>query len=77
MVFGGEDVLPLVIQISSLRVASHEEMTNEKKANLCLAELEALDKNKLVTQLNLEITSNLEGLLKWNISANYHGGWSD
>ena len=43
LVYGCEAVLPLEIQISSLRVALTAEMTNGEKHRLQLQELEALD----------------------------------
>lgn len=55
MVFGGEIVLPLGIQLQSLRVAIHEGITTEEKASLQLAELETLDKDRLEAQQNLEL----------------------
>lgn len=42
MVFGVEAGLPIEIQLPSLRVAVHEEMNTEEKANMHLAKLEAL-----------------------------------
>lgn len=55
MVFGGEIVLPLGIQLQSLRVAIHEGITTEEKASLQLAELETLDEDRLEAQQNLEL----------------------
>lgn len=55
MIFGGEIVLPLGIQLQSLRVAIHEGITTEEKASLQLAELETLDKDRLEAQQNLEL----------------------
>lgn len=46
LVFGGEAVLPLEIQLPSLRVAVHERITTEEKASLRLTELEALDESR-------------------------------
>lgn len=46
---------PLEIQLQLLRLAIHKEMKNEEKANLRLAELEALDKDRLEDQQNLEL----------------------
>lgn len=43
LVFGGEAVLPLEVQIPSLRVAMQCSMTMEQNAKLRLAELEGLD----------------------------------
>ena len=47
LVYGCEAVLPLEIQIPSLRVALTTEMTNEKKYRLRLQELETLDDKRL------------------------------
>ena len=43
LVFGGEDVLPLEVQITSLRVATHENLSEEKSVQLRLDELERLE----------------------------------
>lgn len=55
MVFGGEVVLPLEIQLPSLRIAVHERITTEEKASLRLAELEALDEIGSKAQQNPEL----------------------
>jgi len=47
LVYECEAVLPLKIQIPSLRVALTVEMTNEEKHRLRLPELEALDDKRL------------------------------
>ena len=47
LVYGCEAVLPLEIQIPSLRVALIAEMTNEEKHRLLLQELEALEDKRL------------------------------
>ena len=47
LVYGCEAVLPLEIQIPSLRVALTAEMTNEEKYRQRLQELEALDDKRL------------------------------
>ncbi|XP_060183113.1 uncharacterized protein LOC132613074 [Lycium barbarum] len=49
-----EAVLPLERQIPYLRLAIQEGLTEEENARLHLAELEALDENRLEAQQNLE-----------------------
>ncbi|KAI5323353.1 hypothetical protein L3X38_032425 [Prunus dulcis] len=52
LVFGSEAVLPLEVQLPSLRVAL--QLTNpDENANVRLAELEALDEKRLVAQQRL------------------------
>ncbi|KAI5349072.1 hypothetical protein L3X38_001959 [Prunus dulcis] len=54
LVFGSEPVLPLEVQLPSLRVAL--QLTNpDENANVRLAELEALDEKRLAAQQRLEI----------------------
>ncbi|KAI5316794.1 hypothetical protein L3X38_036501 [Prunus dulcis] len=54
LVFGSEAVLPLEVQLPSLRVAL--QLTNpDENANVRLAELEALDEKRLAAQQRLEI----------------------
>lgn len=55
LVFRQKTALQLEIQLLSLIVAVHKEITTEEKANLCLAELETLDENRLMAQQNLEL----------------------
>ena len=55
LVYGCEAVLPLEIQIPSLRVALTTEMTNEEKHRLRLQELEALDDKRLQAQQQIEL----------------------
>ena len=55
LVFGGEAVLPLEVQIPSLRVAMQCSMTMEQNAKLRLAELEGLDSKRLQAQQTLEV----------------------
>jgi len=54
LVFGSEAVLPLEIQLPSLRVAMQFTDPNEN-AQVRFAELEALDERRLMTQQRLEI----------------------
>ncbi|XP_028113517.1 uncharacterized protein LOC114311589 [Camellia sinensis] len=55
LVFGGEVVLPLEVQIPSLQVAIQESLTEDESARVRLAELETLDVRRLYAQQNLEI----------------------
>ncbi|XP_070004935.1 uncharacterized protein LOC142163258 [Nicotiana tabacum] len=54
LVYGVEAVLPLERQISSLRHAIQEGLTDEENARLHLEELEALDEKSLKAQQSLE-----------------------
>ena len=54
LVYGCEAVLPLEIQIPSLRVALATGMTTEENHQLRLAELEALDDKRLEAQQHIE-----------------------
>ncbi|KAI5316649.1 hypothetical protein L3X38_036356 [Prunus dulcis] len=57
LVFGSEAVLPLEVQLPSLRVAL--QLTNpDENANVRLAELEALDEKRLAAQQRLEISGS-------------------
>lgn len=47
--------LRLEIQFPSFSMAVKEEMTNERKVDLCLIDLEAFDKERLVATEDLEI----------------------
>ena len=49
-----EAVLPLELQIPSLRIAIQEGLTENENHYLCLAELEALDERRLQAQQKLE-----------------------
>jgi len=55
LVYGCEAVLPLEIQILSLRVALTAEMTKEEKHRLRLQELEVLDDKRLQAQQQIEL----------------------
>ena len=55
LVYGCEAVLPLEIQIPSLRVALTAEMTTEEKHRQRLQELEALDDKRLQAQQQIEL----------------------
>nr|XP_033512083.1 uncharacterized protein LOC117276811 [Nicotiana tomentosiformis] len=50
LVYGIEAVLPLEKQIPSLRITIQEGLTSEENAQLCLADLEALDEKRLEAQ---------------------------
>ena len=54
LVFGGEAVLPLEVQIASLRVATHEKLSEVKITQLRLDELERLEGKRLQALQNLE-----------------------
>jgi hypothetical protein len=55
LVYGVEAVLPLEIEIPSLRVALHYEASDKEKIRLRLEELDALDEKRLQAQQNLEM----------------------
>ena len=55
LMFGGETVLPLEVQIPSLHVAIQENLMDDENAKVRLAELETLDERRLYAQQNLEI----------------------
>ncbi|XP_074288214.1 uncharacterized protein LOC141613381 [Silene latifolia] len=54
LVYGVEAVLPLEMQIPSLRIAIQEELTEDENDKLRLAELEALDEKRLDAQQKLQ-----------------------
>ncbi|XP_074297455.1 uncharacterized protein LOC141628182 [Silene latifolia] len=54
LVYGVEAVLPLELQIPSLRIAIQEGLTNDENDKLRLAELEALDEKRLEAQQKLQ-----------------------
>ncbi|KAG9442537.1 hypothetical protein H6P81_018391 [Aristolochia fimbriata] len=54
LVYGTEAVLPLEVQLPSLRIAMREGLTMEECAQLGLAELESLDEQRLEAQQRLE-----------------------
>src|SRR5436190_1845376 len=55
LVYGAEAVLPLEIQIPSLRVALASQMTEEDKHQARLRQLEALDAKRLQAQQQIEL----------------------
>ena len=55
LVYGCEAVLPLEIQMSSLRIALTTKMTEEDNHRLRLQELEALDEKRLQAQQHIEM----------------------
>ncbi|XP_020688769.1 uncharacterized protein LOC110104134 [Dendrobium catenatum] len=55
LVFGVEAVLPLEVELPSLRVVIQNELTQEQNARLRMEELDALDEIRLQAQQNLEI----------------------
>jgi hypothetical protein len=54
LVYGGEAVLPLEMQIASLRVAIHEKLTDDEAAKLRLNELDNAEEKRLRALQNLE-----------------------
>ncbi|KAG9450484.1 hypothetical protein H6P81_010449 [Aristolochia fimbriata] len=54
LVYGAEAVLPLEVQLPSLRIAVREGLTTEECSQLRLAELESLDEQRLEAQQRLE-----------------------
>ncbi|XP_074289157.1 uncharacterized protein LOC141614298 [Silene latifolia] len=54
LVYGVEAVLPLELQIQSLRIAIQEELTSDDNDKLRLEELEALDEKRLQAQQKLQ-----------------------
>lgn len=55
LVFGGEAVLPLEMEIPSLRIAVHEKITDDQQVFLRLQELDADEGKRLEAQQNLEL----------------------
>ena len=55
LVFCIETVLPLEVQISSLRIALQNELTIEDSVRLHIDELDSLDERRLEAQQNLEV----------------------
>jgi hypothetical protein len=54
LVFGGEVVLPLEVELPSLRIAIRDQITEDQQAKLRLHELESLEGNRIAAQRNLE-----------------------
>jgi hypothetical protein len=55
LVYGSEAVLPLEVQLSSLQVVVHEEITNDEQISLRFQELDALEEGHLQAVQNLEL----------------------
>jgi hypothetical protein len=55
LVYGSEAVLPLEVQLPSLRVAVHEEITNDEQIRLRFQELGALEEGRLQAVQNLKL----------------------
>lgn len=53
--FGAETVLPLKVQLPSLKSSCCEEITNERKVDLGLVKLETFDEETFMAQQNLEL----------------------
>ena len=47
LVYGSEAVLPLEVQLPSLRVAVQDELTNDEQIRLRFQELDALEEGRL------------------------------
>ena len=54
LVYGGEAVLPLEVQIASLRVAIPEKLTDDQAAKMHLKELDGLEEKRLQALQKLE-----------------------
>jgi hypothetical protein len=55
LVYGSVVVLPLEVQLASLRVTVHEEITNNEQIRLRFQELDALEEDCLQAVQNLEL----------------------
>ena len=55
LVFGVEAVLPLEIEVPSLRIALETNMSLEEQAKIRFDELDAMDEKRLVAQQSLEL----------------------
>ena len=54
LVFGIEAVLPLEVELPALRVAIHDELTQDEQVRLRFQELDALEERHLKALQNLE-----------------------
>lgn len=55
LVYGSEAVLPLEVEVPSLRVAIHEEITQDEQVRLRFQELDTLEEGRLQAVQNLEL----------------------
>lgn len=55
LVFSTEAVLPVKIQVPSLRIVIQDGLIEVEATKICLSELEALDESRLATQQHLEL----------------------
>jgi transposase InsO family protein len=55
LVYGSDVVLPLEVQLPSLWIAIHEEITNDEQIKLRFQELDALEEGRLQVVQNLEL----------------------
>jgi hypothetical protein len=55
LVFGSEAVLPLEVEIPSLRVAIHDELTEDEQVKLRYQELDSVEEERLHALQNLEL----------------------
>ncbi|MGV7343352.1 hypothetical protein PJI17_32150, partial [Mycobacterium kansasii] len=50
LIYGMEAVIPIEIQVASLRVAVHKSITDDENAKIRLKELDLLDEKRLAAQ---------------------------
>lgn len=55
MFYGVEVVLPLEVQIPTLRIAIYNQITAEQNAQIWLRELESLDEARLAAKQNIKL----------------------
>ena len=55
LVYGSEAVLPVEVQLPSLRVPIQDEITHDEQVQLRLQELDALEEGRLHALQNLEL----------------------
>jgi ribonuclease HI len=76
LAFGVEAVLPLEVELPSLRVAMQNDMTMDECQQLRLDELDAMDEKRLMAQQNLEISrQKWRGrTIRWRESGRFNKG---
>jgi hypothetical protein len=55
LVYGSEVVLPLEVELPSLRVAIHDEITQDEQIRLCFQQLDSLEEDRLNALQDLEL----------------------
>ena len=55
LVYGSEAVLPLEVELPSLRVASHDEITQDEQIRLRFQKLDSLEEDRLNALQDLEL----------------------